>query len=255
MIVSASIVIYNEDKEVLKKAILSFLNLNFEKELVIVDNSKDNKLETFCSSFKDTTYLKNKKNLGFGRSHNMAFLNLEKESDIHIVINPDIYFDKNIENMLLWFYSQKSISLCTPAVYYPDGRIQKIVRNIPTLIDLFQRKFNMFNIFDKKIKQEEWDYQNYSSVTDIPFAHGCFLMFRSNVFKKLNGFDERFFMYMEDVDIFIRAKEYGKTVINNKFKVFHEYRRSSSKNLKLFVIHTISVMKFFMKYKMDYKKE
>jgi len=56
-------------------------------------------------------------------------------------------------------------------------------------------------------------------------------------------------MYMEDVDIFVRAKKYGKTVINPTYKIYHEYRKASSKNLKLFLWHLNSVIKFFWKYR------
>ena len=55
-------------------------------------------------------------------------------------------------------------------------------------------------------------------------------------------------MYMEDLDIFIRAKKYGKTVINTNYKIYHEFRKGSSKSFKLLKYHIISAYKFFKKY-------
>lgn len=242
MEISASIVIYKENKETLKKVIDSFLSIvNIKKELIIVDNSPTEELKTFCQSFENVKYIFSGKNLGFGAGHNLAFKKLKKKSDIHIIINPDIYFKgSEISDFLLWFYNEKNISLCITKVCYPNGINQNIVRNIPTFFDLLKRKF--------KIANGEIEIKN-NNIQDIPFAHGCFLVFKTEVFKKLNGFDERFFMYMEDIDIFIRAKKYGKTVINTNFNIYHEFRKGSSKSFKLLEFHLISAYKFFNKYR------
>lgn len=241
MKISASIVIYKENKETLEKVINSFLNLEFEKELIIVDNSPSDELKIFCESFENTQYIFKEENLGFGAGHNKAFKNLSKKSDIHMIINPDVYFSTDeITPFLNWFYKQKNIALSTTKVCYTSGENQNIVRKIPIgFLDLIKRKL--------KLNSGELFIKDYT-INEIPFAHGCFLIFKSEVFQKLSGFDERFFMYMEDIDIFIRAKKYGKTVINTHYKIYHEYRKGSSKSLKLLWWHFLSAIKFFKKY-------
>lgn len=242
MKISASIVIYKENKETLKKVIDSFLALELEKELIIVDNSPDDELKSFCQSFESISYIFSGENLGFGRGHNLAFKNLKEKSDIHMIINPDVYFDfDEINSFLNWFYSQKDVSLATTKVCYPDGKNQNIIRNIPTsFFDLVKRKLKL-NSGELDIKEK--------IIKEVPFAHGCFFVFKTEVFQNLSGFDERFFMYMEDIDIFIRAKKYGKTVINTNYKIYHEFRKGSSKSFKLLKYHIISAYKFFRKYK------
>lgn len=242
MKISASIVIYKENKETLKKVIDSFLALELEKELIIVDNSPDDELKSFCQSFESISYIFSGENLGFGRGHNLAFKNLKEKSDIHMIINPDVYFDfDEINSFLNWFYNQKDVSLATTKVCYPDGKNQNIIRNIPTsFFDLVKRKLKL-NSGELDIKEK--------IIKEVPFAHGCFFVFKTEVFQNLSGFDERFFMYMEDIDIFIRAKKYGKTVINTNYKIYHEFRKGSSKSFKLLKYHIISAYKFFRKYK------
>lgn len=242
MKISASIVIYKENKETLKKVINSFISLkDIKKEFIIVDNSPNEDLKTFCESFEGVSYIFSGDNLGFGRGHNLAFKNLKEKSDIHMIINPDVYFySDEISSFLNCFYEQKEISLSTTKVCYPDGENQNIIRNVPTVIDLIKRKL--------KINSGELHIED-NCIKEVPFAHGCFFIFKTEVFEKLKGFDERFFMYMEDLDIFIRAKEYGKTVINTKYKIYHEYRKGSSKSLKLLFWHIGSAIKFFFKYK------
>lgn len=242
MKISASIVIYNENKDILGKVINSFISIkNTEKELIIVDNSPVEKLKSFCGNFARVRYIYNGQNLGFGTGHNLAFKSLKEKSDIHMILNPDIYFDsEEIFDFLKWFNSEKEISLSTTKVCYPNGTFQNIVRDIPSILSLLKRKL--------KISSGEINIED-NTVGEIPFAHGCFMIFKSDIFEKLNGFDERFFMYMEDIDIFIRAKKYGKTVINTKYRIYHEYRKSSAKNFKLMYIHLLSALKFFLKYK------
>ncbi|VAY87974.1 Glycosyl transferase, group 2 family protein [hydrothermal vent metagenome] len=235
--ISASIVVYNENKETLTKAINSFNSINLEKELIIVDNSPVSNLKKFIEEFDNTKYIFNNKNIGFGAGHNLAFKNLQKKSDIHMIINPDVYFNGNdIKNMTIWMQKDKNISLCVPQVLNANRSVQNIVRNIPTISGLLKRKLHLGS--------GELDIKN-NTIANIPFAHGCFLIFKTTIFTKLNGFDERFFMYMEDVDICMRAKQFGKTVINSNFNIYHEYRKGSSKNIKLLIWHLTSAIKFF----------
>ena len=236
--ISASVVIYNENRETLSRVIESFLALNLKKELIVVDNSPKASLKSFCEQFDDVRYLFLNENVGFGKGHNIAFKKLQSKSDIHLILNPDIFFDaRDIERFLLWFYQDATLALAITQVRYPDDTLQHVVRNIPTPLSLIKRKF---------IKNYGYIEINNNVIEEIPFAHGCFMAFKSDVYSVLGGFDERFFMYMEDVDIWIRAKKYGKTVINTNYKIFHEHRKGSSKSIKLLWFHLLSVYKFFM---------
>jgi len=240
MKISASIVIYNENKETLQKVIDSFLSLAYDKELVIMDNSPENVLESFCSAYENVKYIFSGQNLGFGRGHNLAFKEVTK-SDIHLILNPDIYFDgKSINAFLEWFYKERDVSLAIPNVLNIDGSVQKVVREIPTPLSLLKRKLGIDTV-ELEIP--------VNMVQEIPFAHGCFFTFRYEVYEQLEGFDERYFMYMEDVDIWIRAKKYGKTVINTNYAIYHEHRKGSAKSIKLFFYHICSAVQFFANYK------
>ena len=241
MKISATIVIYNENKEVLKKVIQCFLDIDLKKELIVVDNSPKDDLKSICESFA-CKYIKNEKNVGFGKAHNIGFENLSSVSKFHLVLNPDVEFNGNdIKDMILWMDKNKDVALAVPKVYYPDGSFQHTIRDVPTPYTLIKRKLG--------IKDDEWDENSLNCITEIPFAHGCFFLFRSDVYKKIGGFDERFFMYMDDLDIFIRAKKYGKTVINPNYKIYHTHRKGSSKSFKHIFWHIVSAIKYFWKYR------
>jgi len=252
MRISASLVIYNESPETLLKLLKCFEAIKFDKELIVLDNSKDRSLQTLVKNFESILYIHSKKNIGFGAGHNLAFSHLHQDSDIHLILNPDIIFDvANIHEMLLWFFQEKSTALATAKTLNTDGSPQYICRNLPTPLSLFMRRLNFGGIFTKQVISDELGRQNFEEITEVPFCHGCFMMFKSDIYKKLQGFDECFFMYMEDADIFIRAKHYGKTVLNPHFSITHEHRKGSAKSIKLLIWHITSAIKFFWKH---YKK-
>jgi len=239
MKIIASIVIYNEHQETLKKVVDGFLSIEFEKKLFIVDNSPHNALEEFCRSYENVEYIFSGENLGFGKAHNLILKDIV-DSEIHLVLNPDIYFQAlELEGFLEWFASCDDVSLAIPKVLNVDGTVQDVVRDIPTPISLLKRKL--------KIESGELTIAD-KSIVEIPFAHGCFMAFKDDVFQKLGGFDERYFMYMEDIDIWIRAKKFGKTVINTNFSIYHEHRKGSSKSFKLLFYHIRSAIQFFWKF-------
>jgi len=241
MIITTSIVIYNEDKNTLKRVIENIGSLKYDIELIIIDNSPINKLKGLCEAYTYVNYIYSDTNLGFGRAHNLAFTYLTLPSAIHLVINPDIYFEiKELEGFIDWFIETQDISLSLPQILNEDATVQNVVRHIPTPIALLKRKL--------KIDEDEIIVKE-NTILDIPFAHGCFMAFKRECFQKINGFDENFFLYMEDVDIFVRAKECGRTVINTNYSIYHEHRKGSSKSLKLLMYHLSSAIRFFWKYK------
>lgn len=233
---TASIVIYKENPNILKKTLESLMSLDLK--LIVVDNSPTTYLSKLCLSYENLIYIKTEKNIGFGAGHNLAFKKVKSNFSTHMIVNPDAYFEpKHIKEFLAWFKEEKNISLATPKVCNTDGSTQHIVRSIPTPISLLKRRLG--------IESGELHVED-KSIVNIPFAHGCFLVFKSDVYEKLGGFDEKFFMYMEDLDICIRAKNFGRVVMNSNFEVYHEYRKGSSKSLKLLFFHTVSAFKFFL---------
>ncbi len=240
MTITASIVIYNEDENTLKRVIENLGSLKYDIELTIVDNSPDSKLKSLCEAYTYVHYIYSDTNLGFGKAHNLAFAHLALPSAIHLVINPDIYFEtQEIEGFIDWFTQTNDISLALPKILNEDATVQNVVRNIPTPLKLLKRKL--------QLDTDELSIPS-NSISDIPFAHGCFMAFKRECFENIGGFDDNFFLYMEDVDIFIRAKECGRTVINTNYSIYHEHRKGSSKSFRLLILHLTSAVKFFLKY-------
>ena len=79
----------------------------------------------------------------------------------------------------------------------------------------------------------------------INWISGCFMLFTSDIYRKINGFDERFFLYMEDVDICKRIIKLNKNIILDDQCIIHNSKRKSLKNIKHFYFHILSIFRYF----------
>lgn len=84
--------------------------------------------------------------------------------------------------------------------------------------------------------------------TEIQFATGCFMMIRTHVFYRMQGFDPRFFLYHEDSDLSLSALKYGKIVYHPEMEIIHAWRRASSREGRAALRHVQSTFKFFHKW-------
>ena len=140
--------------------------------------------------------------------------------------------------------------MISPKVLFPSGDPQYTSRRYPTFPELVIRRLSFLNtIFPSIIKKGEYRDRDLSQPFEPEFLHGCFLLFKTKVFINLKGFDERYFLYMEDVDICRKLDESGwKKLYFPDVEIIHVLKKRSLKNLKLFTYHTISVFQYFYKW-------
>lgn len=242
--VTASIVLFNENIETLKKTVDSFLKTPLEKKLYLIDNSSNNSLEKYFNH-SEIEYVFVGKNIGFGKAHNIV---LDKiNSDFHLILNPDVDFSPDvIPDLIKEIKNNSEVSFITPKVVYPNKEKQFVCRKHPTFFDLINRKLKISK--NQIIKNE---YRNkYLSEPFYPdFIHGCFMLFKTEDFKQLKGFDERYFLYMEDADICREIDNSGKKILYYpNIEITHQHQKGSSKNIKLFFYHLSSAIKYFLKW-------
>ncbi len=176
--------------------------------------------------------------------------------DYHFIINPDITVSSDVLSDIADFMDENpDISLMMPKILNSDGTEQFLPKRIPTAKYLFLGRLErLFKSLSKVRDEYTRKFDNIDTVTDIDFCSGCFMCIRSEVFKALGGFDERFFMYLEDADLTLRAQKFGRTVIAPQFCVTHLWDRSSAKSIKYLFIHLSSAFKFLIKQKRKHKK-
>ncbi len=218
--------------------------------LYVIDNSSNDSLRELKKMSEKIVYIYSD-NLGYGSGHNIAIKkSIEKNADYHIVINPDIYWKGGvIEELVRFMDSNPNCGLVMPKVLYPNGNIQHLCKLLPTPVDLFGRRFIPFKAYREK--HDAWfelHRTGYDKVMEVPSLSGCFMFMRVETLKQVGGFDERFFMYAEDLDLCRRIGEVSKTIFYPEVSIFHEYEKGSYKNKKLLKYHICSVVKYFNKW-------
>lgn len=246
--VSAAIVTYKGyDKA--REAVASILEYTkgVDLTLYIVDNaSGDETADRLRAEFPQIVVIEKEKNRGFGDGHNAVIPLLE--SDYHAVINPDIVIDRDVLSELAdYLDGHPDVGLVTPEIRNMDGSDQCLPKRDPTVASLVGRR-----VFRKRFEKDVRHYQmldeDLSKPTDIEFATGCFFVIRTELFKELDGFDTRFFMYYEDMDITRRARKVMRAVYNPNTYVYHAWERSSAHSLKYFLILVAGMFKYFNKW-------
>lgn len=207
-------------------------------KLYIIDNASGDETPRLFDGLDGVKLIENPKNAGFGAAHNRA---LEEElGKYHFIINPDITIGSDVLSDMADFMEQNpGVSLCVPDILNADGSVQYLPERIPTFKRVFLGRFSK-SVRDEYVMKNE----RGAAVREVDFCTGCFMCVRGETFRALGGFDTRYFMYMEDADLTLRAKKYGKTAALGDIFVTHLWRRESAKSLKYILIHTVSALRF-----------
>lgn len=236
---------YDDMKHLVDCVLQSSINLFY-----IVDNSSNDILREF-GMLSDRIVYVHSDNLGFGHGHNIAIRKaIEMNAQYHVVINPDIYWkDQVTESLTAYMNNNLACGLVMPKILYPDGGIQYLCKLLPTPINLLGRRFLPFKSWVSKMDERyEMRFTNYDEEMEVPSLSGCFMFLRVDVLKKVGMFDERYFMYAEDLDFCRRIGEVSKTMYYPAVSVIHEYGKVSYKNKKLLKYHICSIIKYFNKW-------
>jgi len=247
---TASIVLYKENISEVISTIQCFLELPITKKLFLIDNTKSSnyfgKLET-----KDIKYIANQKNIGFGAGHNKIINEIKYLSDYHLILNPDVTFEQeDIIDLINQIEKDKDVIMIAPKVVFPDGKHQYSCRRYPSIKELFFRRFNFLKkSYKKTVEIGEYKDVDISKPFYPEYITGCFHLYNTDAFIKMNGFDERYFLYMEDVDICRKIDSLNKKKLYYpKGEITHVLKQGSSKKTKLLFYHVSSAIKYFLKW-------
>lgn len=246
---TASVVFYNNPIDEIIKVLDSLESSSVEKTFII-DHSDSNYIEAIASNYSKVIY-KAFPNRGFGTGHNHAIeWAILENSDYHAIINPDIYWKGDIISSLSDFMDKNpDCGLVMPKILFPDGKIQYLCKLLPSPMDLFVRRFVPLKNYKERLNNRyELRWTGYDKLMEIPCLSGCFMFVRTSVLKQVGGFDERFFLYAEDMDLCRRIGSVSKTVFNPSIEVFHSFHRASYRSVRYLKMHISSLVKYFNKW-------
>ncbi len=243
-----SVVVYKTCPDMLRRLFKSFEGSTLKTHVTVVDNSPDDALRAVCRAPR-VSYLRPGKNLGYGAGHNVAIRGIMGKSECHLIVNPDVYFGAGVlERLYSFMIENPSVGFVMPKILYPDGSLQYLCRLLPSPTDLFLRRFLPAALIKRRDDIHALKFTGYDRVMDVPYLSGCFMFLRSEVFRRAGLFDERFFMYMEDVDFARRINSFYRNVYYPHAIICHDFKKDSYARLSSCVQHIRSAVLYFNKW-------
>jgi len=218
----------------------------------VVDNSSMPELAADLAALGDSRiiYIPSE-NRGFGAGHNLAVNRaLAEGCDQHFIVNPDIDFvPGTMEKITGFMAADRNIGLVMPETLNPDGSLQHNCKLVPSPVDLIFKRFLPEFLTVRRMKRFMMKDFDHRQVLEVPYLCGCFMAFDRNALEKAGLFDERFFMYPEDIDITRRIYSAGfRTVCYPEASVIHGHEQASAKKLRMLWVHVVNMIRYFNKW-------
>ncbi|PJB00126.1 MAG: glycosyl transferase [Ignavibacteriales bacterium CG_4_9_14_3_um_filter_30_11] len=235
--ISVIIVNYNV-KDFLQNLLLSLNKAlkNISHEIIIVDNnSTDDSVELLKNNFQNVSLIANKENLGFSKANNQG-LKISKGKYL-LLINPDtIVSEDTFFEMIKFFKNNTNAGLAGCKILNPDGSLQLACRrSFPGPWTSFCKVTGLSSLFpnSKLFAKYNLTYLDENKSYEVDAVSGSFMMFTRQVYEKVSGLDEEYFMYGEDLDFCYRIQKAGyKIFYVHKTKIIH-YKGESTKRSTL----------------------
>lgn len=230
----------------------SFLKIKhngFKHQIVLVDNgSKPECIDTLVKKYKKNkliTIVKSKTNQGYAEGNNIGIRwALKKKYEYIMIANSDIRVDPNFLNILYQEIKNNQKSFLSPKIYFEKGyEFHKDIyktAELGSVLWAIGGKIDWNNIYGSNIAIDEVDHGQYDQNTPTPdFISGCCFLVKSDLFKTIGMFDPRYFLYMEDVDLSVRASKNGyqlKVVPSSKIWHINSGSAGAASNLQDYFI-------------------
>lgn len=255
MVLSAIIVVFNH-KNYLERCLNSLVrelkNIG-ESEIRVIDNhSTDGSTQLIKRQFgKKVKLVCHKENLGFARACNKG-IRAAKGKYI-LILNPDTEITRGSLKSMINALEKESIGCLVPRLINPDGSLQYSIRRFPRLITVIARRtpLRLIHLFEKQNEFHLMKDVDHSQMIAIDWALGGCVLTKRQIFGKIGYFDEKFFLYCEDIDWFYRLRKQGLTAFYYpKASIIHHHIAKSDKKLlsRESFYHFKSLCYFFKKY-------
>lgn len=248
----AAVVVNKNTRDMLKECLLSLRRQDVEGgvRILVVDNgSSDGSAEMVLSEFPEVNLIWNDENVGYARACNRGVA-LTEEPFV-LVMNADtVLSDDTASSILEFFERHPDAGAVGPRILNTDRTLQFSCRDFPSLGQALGHAFmGLFieeNPWTKKYKKQEWDH---SVERGVDWVSGAFMGLRRKAFDQVGGFDEGYFMYVEDVDLCWRLRSKGWEVwYTPTGDVVHHIGQSSKlATTRMTYHHHRSMLRFYRK--------
>lgn len=210
--IAVCVINYNTS-ELLRECLHSVLTQNAD-EIVVVDNaSVDGSVEMMKTEFPSIPLVAFEKNIGFGAASNQGIERCYSERIV--LLNADTRMKRgSLQALRNYLDDHPQAAIIGPRILNPDGTLQTSCFHFPTSFHIFLYISGLYRSIPRLpiLKQRTLQKMTGESPRRVPWILGAALAFRRETFEELGGFDERFFMYFEEVDLCYRLSSQGKQI-------------------------------------------
>lgn len=229
--VSIVIVTWNNEKDIVD-CVNSLLKQSYPtEEIIIVDNlSSDNTVKIIEEKFKDfkkVNLIKSDRNTFFTGGHNMGMkAAMQKDIDFLAIINPDTKADSDwIEKSIEVALPDKQIGMVGPKIKFWKNKFEGKINSAGMIYDGFMQGY------DRGFEEE--DKGQYDEIEEVKAVTGAAILFRVKMLKEIGLFWTPLKMYLEDLEISIRARKQGWKIIYTPFTTVHHKWMQSTNQSKI----------------------
>ena len=222
-------------------------------EIIVFDNaSRDGTAEEVAAKFPNVRLIRSAENHGFARGNNLAAQHARGR--FILLLNPDTWVDDDMCSVLVRFMNaHPSAGACAPLILRPEGSLQRgAFRTLPTLTTLFYDQSGLSRIFPKSRRFGRYmmTWWNHDDVREVEQPAGACLLVRREVWERVKGFDEGYFMYYDDVDLCRAILQAGwKIYFTPETRVYHSGGQSAGQDvLKNYIELHRSMYRYFRKH-------
>lgn len=246
---NVSIVLYHPQWQQVNRLCEELLKASCVQRIYLIDNSEH--------SYEDQTFdtrivyrWNEGKNLGYGRAHNIALReSIYDHLPFHLVINADVMIQAHDLDYLCAFMEHNpKVGSLMPRVVYPNGELQYLCKLLPTPFDVFGRRFLPQRWTEQRNERYELRKSGYDKMMNVPYLSGCFMFLRTQAAHQAHLFDERYFMYPEDIDLTRTIHRDWLTLYLPDITIVHDHARESYKNARLLWVHIVNMCRYFHKW-------
>ncbi|MEK7775202.1 MAG: glycosyltransferase family 2 protein [Candidatus Zixiibacteriota bacterium] len=215
-------------------------------ECIVVDNGSDDGTISLLESKSEVHLLPLQCNTGFASASNRGAG--KATGEFLLFLNPDVVLDSgSVGSLIEGMRIRPSVGLVAPRLRNSDGSFQPSCRRFPTPFNIL---FSRGSFLGKHLSQIAYTLPDFADANEVPAVAGASMLIKRSTFQEIGGFDERFFLYMEDTDLCLRLYQRGlKSWYFPAAGAVHGWGRGSSSG-RLFRLwhHHLSTWKYFLKH-------
>lgn len=219
--------------------------------VVVNDHQRGEPVEQLADAA--VCFLTNRDNPGYGRAINRLVVRLGALPPYIGVLNTDLVWEQGtFEQLLHWLQCHPDVMLAVPQIRDEIGAVTPLCKRNPTLLGLVSRRFVPHWLKPSWLRRYDRWYvmadADYNQILESTYLSGCCMIVRSDAFRRAGGFDERYFLYLEDADLTRTLALEGRCVHLPVAHVVHGWGRGSYRNLDLMVVNLASAWHYFRKW-------